>query len=188
MKKRGRSPVDALARSNPLSGPAPFDVVLHRRCDQVMSPPQLAPSRAVQTSVSHGRDLEIPTTLWRRVSRSGHELKLERLDPDGCVVRTRSKPYQQEIGSARWAAGTTVSCSDQGGSFLLWKMCLLDRSLLMGARRAYNPTVGAQPPARRAYNPTVGARPSARRRLYRFALSIPYVSLTAVGIYFPPRA
>lgn len=110
MNRPGRSPGDALARSNPLSGPAPSDAALHRRCDQVMSPPQLAPSRVVQDSVSHGRDLEIPTTLWRRESRSGHELKLERLDPDGCMVRTRSKPHKQETGhgSARWAAGTAA--------------------------------------------------------------------------------
>lgn len=75
-----------------------------------MSPQQLAPSRVVQDSVSYGRDLEIPTTLWRRESRTGHELELERLDPDGCMVRTRSNPHQQENGhtSARSAAGTAV--------------------------------------------------------------------------------
>jgi hypothetical protein len=103
-----RSPGNALARSKSLSGPAPSDAALHRRCDQVMSQPQLAPLRAVQTSVPHGRGLEIPTTLWRRDSRSGHELRLERPDPDGCVVRTRSEPHQQENGhgSARRAAGT----------------------------------------------------------------------------------
>jgi hypothetical protein len=136
MKKTGRSPGGALARPNPLSGPAPSDAALHRRCDQVMSLQQLALSRAIQASVCHGRGLEIPTTLWRRESRSGHERKLERLDPDGCMVRTRSEPHQQENGheSTGWAAGTAAPATDTGGSFLLWKMCLLDRGLLMGAR------------------------------------------------------
>jgi hypothetical protein len=36
--------------------------------------------------------------LWRRDSRLGHELRLDRLDPDGCVARTRSKPTREEIG------------------------------------------------------------------------------------------
>ena len=110
MKRTGRSLGGALDRANPLSGPAPSDAALRRRCDQAMSQQQLAPSWVVQDSVSHGRDLEIPTTLWRPESRSGHELELERLDPDGCMVRTRSKPHQQENGhgSARWAAGTAA--------------------------------------------------------------------------------
>ena len=108
--KTGWSPGGALDRANPLSGSTPSDAALRRRCDQVMSQQQLAPSRADQASVSHGRDLEIPTTLWRPESRSGHELELERLDPDGCMVRTRSKTYHQENGhtSARWAAGTAA--------------------------------------------------------------------------------
>jgi hypothetical protein len=58
----------------------------------------LAPIRVVQTFVSHGHDLEIPTTLWKRGSRLGHELELDSLDPDGRVARTLSEPHQQDIG------------------------------------------------------------------------------------------
>ena len=138
MKRTGWSPGGALARSNPLSGSTPSDAALCRRCDQVTSQQQLAPRRAAQASVYHGRDLEIPTTLWRRESRSGHELELECLDPDGCMVRTRSDANLQENGhgSARWAAGTAFPATDSGGSSLLCSVCLLDTGLLMGARHA----------------------------------------------------
>jgi hypothetical protein len=155
MEKTGRSPGGALARSNPLSGPAPSHAALHRRCDQVMSPQQLAPSRVVQDSVSYGRDLEIPTTLWRRESRTGHELELERLDPDGCMVRTRSNPHQQENGhtSARSAAGTAVpvvtqedhsscaTCVHLTGAFL-WVRALSTSN--QGSRREYATWPGAR--------------------------------------------
>ena len=128
-----REPGGELAQTKPLSGPAPASAAIHRRCDQVMSLQELAPSWVAQHSVSYGHDLEIPTVFWGRDSRLGHELRLACLDPDGCLVRTRfvtnpirararsgakgsgyGKPLQREKEDDSSRAG----CVDLTGAFL----------------------------------------------------------------------
>ena len=135
MTRPERKTVEALGSTRTLSGTASASSIFRRRCDQVMSQKALAPSPVVHHFVFHGHDLEIPTTLWERDSRTGHELRLDRLDPDGCVVRTRSKSIRRETGhiSARRVAGTAFPAETRGGFLLLCKVCLLDRGLLMGA-------------------------------------------------------
>lgn len=130
-----REPGKELAQTKPLSGPASAIAAIHRRCDQVINHQELAPSRVAQHSVSHGHDLEIPTVFWGRDSRLGHELRLDRLDPDGCSVRTRSVTNLQEPGhaTARTAAGTASPATEKGGHLLICKVRRLDRGLLMGA-------------------------------------------------------
>ncbi len=114
----GRETTEALESSKALSGTAPANPVFERRCDQVMNHKALAPSSGAKDSVSHGHDLEIPMALWRRDSRLGHELRLDRLDPDGCVARTRSKPTCEEIGlTSRSRTGGTATPEETRGVF-----------------------------------------------------------------------
>jgi hypothetical protein len=101
MTRPERETAEPLDSTKTLSGTVSAFSVHQRRCDQVMSQQALAPFRVVHHFVSHGHDLEIPTTLWVRDSRTGHELRLDRLDPDGCVVRSFSKPTVEGPGTNR---------------------------------------------------------------------------------------
>jgi hypothetical protein len=145
MTRPERETVEALGSTKALSGTVSAFSAHQRRCDQVMSQQSLAPSLVVQHFVFHGHGLEIPTTLWERDSRTGHELRLDCLDPDGCVVRTQSKSSSRETGhiSARWAAGTAFPAETRGGfSSPAW--CVYLTGAFLWVRFKYHARVGEE--------------------------------------------
>jgi hypothetical protein len=134
MKKPEREPLKVLEKTRCLSGPVPAIAVIHRRCNQVMSPKWLAPSRAARPPVFDGHDLEIPTVLWGVTHAKGTSLGSIALIPMGGRCGADPNPIAREQGhaAARRAAGTAFPAANRGGSLLMCNVRRLDRGLLMG--------------------------------------------------------
>jgi hypothetical protein len=124
MMEPERKTAKALAQTETLSGTAPATSILHKRSDQVMSHQALEPIWVAQHFVSHGHDLEIPMALWGRDSRLGHELRLARLDPDGCVVRNRSATNRKGLGLDSSRRVETVAPAQTRGGFSSCAQCV----------------------------------------------------------------
>jgi len=123
-----------LGKTRCLSGPVPAVAAIHSRCNQVMSPKWLAPSRVAPHPVFNGHGLEIPTVLWSVTHAKGTSPGSIALIPMGGRCGLDPNPNDESKGMNR-REGQRVRhhpAANRGGSLLMCKVCRLDRGLLMG--------------------------------------------------------
>ena len=123
-----------LEKTKCLSGPVPAVAAFHSRCNQVMIPKWLAPSRVAPHPVFNGHGLEIPTVLWGVTHAKGTSLGSIALIPMGGRCGFDPNPNDESKGMNR-REGQRVRhhpAANRGGSLLMCKVCRLDKGLLMG--------------------------------------------------------